>query len=51
VTSFERISNLGTQYFKRLFQDDGRANLDKIVRVLGYFPCYIEEEESINLME
>jgi hypothetical protein len=40
VNSFEGLSNLGSQYFKALFQDDRRVKLAEIVRLAIFSPFH-----------
>lgn len=51
VSSLDGLAQLGKNYFQSLFKADSRSSIAKIVRVAGYFPLFVDDEENRALME
>eukprot|EP00253_Pinus_taeda_P032140 PITA_32140 len=47
--TFNKLSNLGTSYFRNLYKNPADTNLAEIINVAGHFPRFIEEEDAADL--
>ncbi len=49
--SFEDLASLGVNYFKNLFKALEEVSIAKVIRVVQFFPRFIEEEGNDSIME
>jgi hypothetical protein len=50
-SSFEDLTQLGTNHFKNLFKADEQVSIDAIVQLALFFPRFVEEVDNRELME
>jgi len=51
VTSFEDLSKLGKRQFQSIFKEDNQTTIVDVVRMVGFFPRFVNEEDNQSLME
>ena len=50
VNTFEGLASMGITHFKNLFKEKAGSSITEIVKVVGLFPSFVEEEERESLM-
>jgi len=51
ICSFEGLAEMGIKHFESLFKAQEESSIAEIVRVAGYFPRFVMEEDNRMLME
>ena len=51
ISSFAGLEDLGINHFENLFKAQRESSIAEIVRVAGFFPRYVMEEDNRMLME
>ena len=46
VSSFQGIALLGKRHFRSLFKADNHTTIVDTARMVGYFPCFVNEEDN-----
>lgn len=49
--SFHQLAHLGNSHFQQLLKAPRGATLSEIVRIIGLFPCFIDQDESDDLIK
>jgi hypothetical protein len=45
-SGFHDLENMGVHHFKEIFKEPDRENLGEILKVVSYFPIFVNEEEN-----
>ena len=51
VSSFEGLATMGRIHFQYLFKVDERATIPKFVKMSQFFSSFVNDEDSISLVE
>lgn len=51
ICSFEGLAEMGINHFESLFKAQEEPSIAEIVRVAGYFPRFVMEDDNRMLME
>lgn len=51
VESFDELSELGVEHFLSLFKAQEEASIAEIIRIVGFFPRFLEDVDNNMLME
>ena len=47
---FENLSQMGISHFKKLFPRQAATSLAEVIRTTQSFPCYVDDEDVVELM-
>lgn len=51
ASSFDELSSMGVNHFKSIFAARQGSSIAEIIKIAGFFPCFVEQEGNDSLLK